>query len=111
MKIFLDDERNPNFLFIFGFEPEDYSDMVVIRNSQDMIEHVKIHGMPTYISFDHDLGGDDTSRVFIKWLIDELLDGRITLPTDFGYFVHSQNPIGAKWIREVMADLIMEFGV
>lgn len=111
MKIFLDDERTPDFLRRFGFAESEYSGMVVVRNSQEMINTVKVCGMPEFISFDHDLGGEDTSRVFIKWLLDELLDGRITtIPKGFGFFVHSQNPIGAKWILDTMNDLIKEFG-
>lgn len=109
MKVFLDDERSPEFLERFGFTRSEYVDMVVVRSSAKMIEHVKEHGVPTYISFDHDLGGDDNARVFIKWLIDELIDGRVKMPKDFDFVVHSMNPVGSEWICDTMTGIIGEF--
>ena len=99
-KMFIDDER---------FPPNDGESWVICRTSSEAIEWVKQNGIPDYISFDHDLGGEDTSRVFIKWLTDELIDGRLEFTKAFAISVHSQNPIGAKWIRETMDGLIKYF--
>lgn len=97
-KLFIDDERFPVT-----------DDWVIVRSSDEAIAHVATHGMPIEISFDHDLGGDDTSRRFIVWMIDALLDGDIIIPGGFHFSVHSQNPIGADWIRHTMNSIIKEF--
>ena len=68
-----------------------------------------MHGMPNDISFDHDLGGSDTSRVFISWMVDALLNELIAFPEGFAFHVHSQNPVGADWIKTTMQGLIREF--
>lgn len=89
-KMFIDDLREcPN-----GF--------VCCRSSNDAIAYVMEHGCPIFISFDHDLGGDDTSILFVNWLIDAVLDGKVILPSEFDYKVHSANPIGAMNIKSKM---------
>jgi hypothetical protein len=67
---------------------------------------VKINGIPEFVSFDHDLGNDDTSRIFINWMIFEVLDGNLKIPNNFTYDVHSQNPIGRDWIRGTMSNFL-----
>lgn len=94
-KLFIDDERFPVT-----------NEWVIVRDSTTAINHVSVKGMPSEISFDHDLGGEDTSIVFINWLIDQILDGFLELPQDFRYNVHSQNPIGAKNIEGKMNQII-----
>lgn len=98
-KMFIDDER---------FPVDD--GWTIVRSSNDAIRYVEEHGIPEYISFDHDLGGNDTSRIFILWLIDYMLDNDISFKTiNFEFYVHSQNPIGAEWIystvRGMMANI------
>ena len=83
-KLFIDDERFPVT-----------NDFVIVRNSADAIAYVEKFGCPNFISFDHDLGGDDTAMVFVKWLIEKDLDDNV-IPSDFGYYIHSQNPIGRQ---------------
>ena len=101
-KMFLDDERFPPN---HGTEWE--IDWVIIRSSIDAIRYVQLQGLPEFISFDHDLGGDDTSRKFIIWLSDYMLDNGLTFAgREFDFYVHSQNPIGAQWIRGTMAAMI-----
>lgn len=98
-KLFLDDERWPKT-----------DGWVILRSSFDAIETVKLDGMPSEIAFDHDLGlacnddGEyfDTSMRFITWMIDQHYDHGLVIPPDFTYSVHSQNPVGAKNIRELM---------
>lgn len=97
-KLFIDDERFPAT-----------AGWTIVRSSPDAVRAVRELGVPSFISFDHDLGGFDTSRVFIMWLIDELLDGNIKLPDDFDFTVHSQNPIGADWIKTTMQSVVREF--
>jgi hypothetical protein len=97
-KLFIDDERFPVT-----------DDWVIVRTSQDAIAAVQERGFPTFISFDHDLGGDDTSILFINWLTDELIDERIQIPSDFDYYVHSQNNVGVINIKSKMDQLIRHF--
>jgi hypothetical protein len=88
MRLFIDDERIP---------PSD--DLIVVRSSQEAIDYIKTNGWPTFISFDHDLGGDDTTMVFLKRLMNEIWDGK-TNPPD--YHIHSANPIGKLNIQSFM---------
>lgn len=97
-RLFIDDERYPAS-----------GQWVIVRTSKQAIDWVSANGIPSEISFDHDLGGDDTSRKFVNWLVDELVDGRQHFPDDFTFTVHSQNPIGASWLRSTMTMLIQHF--
>lgn len=49
---------------------------------------------PAYeaISFDHDLGGDDTSRVVVLWLCEH----EDKWPQRA--YIHSMNPVGREWL-------------
>jgi hypothetical protein len=51
--LYIDDIRNPNY------------DAVVVRTSKEAISYVKENGCPNFISFDHDLGGDDTAMIYL----------------------------------------------
>ena len=86
MKIFIDDVREapPNF-------------DVTLRSSQEAILWMTVNGIPDHISFDHDLGGDDTAMVVVNWMIERDLDeGGRFIPSDFDFKVHSANPVGHK---------------
>lgn len=78
--MYIDDVRNP--------PPGDW---VVVRSSNEALECVQKNGMPAFISFDHDLGGDDTTMVFLRMLAKELLFNYSNPPK---YIVHSSNPVG-----------------
>lgn len=95
MKLFIDDIRNP---------PGD--DFSVVRSTQEAIEWVKTNGMPTFISFDHDLGGEDTSMIFLHKLY-EFWNETDTIPE---YTVHSANPIGSKNIVSFMESWKKAYG-
>lgn len=95
-RMFIDDER---------FPPNDGHNWNIVRSSDEAIGCVIMLGVPEFISYDHDLGGDDTSIRFIWWMIDAYLDGRIdTFPVN--YTIHSQNPIGARNIQELLTGFI-----
>ncbi len=90
--MFIDDERMP---------AGNADDWRIVRSSDEAKQVVTSLGVPEFISFDHDLGGEDTAMVFVDWLIAAHLDGVIsTFPAAFD--VHSQNPIGARNIRMKM---------
>ena len=100
-EMFIDDERFPG---------KDVSDsVVVVRSSQEAIEFCKAaKSLPKNIMFDHDLGGDDTSMRFIRWMVDELYNDepKYKFHPDFKFSVHSQNPVGAENIKSYMNQLI-----
>ena len=89
MYLFIDDERNLNNL----------TGYVVLRSSDEAINYIRQNGWPTFMSLDHDLGGEDTVMVFLKRLVNEIWDGIMPVP---GYIVHSANPEGAKNIVSYM---------
>lgn len=94
--LFIDDERMP---------PNDGNDWVIARSSQEAKDIVRASGVPRFISFDHDLGGEDTSIKFIWFLIDSYMSGYIkSFPA--AYYVHSQNPVGAANIRWLMGSFM-----
>lgn len=87
MKLFIDDERLP---------PRDNEWWHIVENSTDAIEWLEetrsFGENVEFISFDHDLGGDDTSRPVVNWIIEN------------NYFpdhctIHSQNPVGRDWLE------------
>jgi hypothetical protein len=92
-QLFIDDERDP---------PDDGWEWIIARSSAEAIMTFHNLGCPEHVSFDHDLGGDDTSIKFIEWVITrclELIDlginpGHITFIES--YVIHSQNPVGAQ---------------
>ena len=86
MRIYIDDERTPKTNFD-----------KVLRTSQEAIDFIKTNGCPEYISFDHDLGGEDTSIPVVDFIIDSDLNlkGEF-IPKNFEFNVHSANPVGAK---------------
>lgn len=89
-RLYIDDER----------DPKTDHDWKVVRTSKDAIEYLTRYGCPMYISFDHDLGGDDTSMEVVKWLINMDIDmGTEFIPEGFEFNVHSANPVGAKNIE------------
>lgn len=94
-KMFLDDLRIASKYY------EDDPNMVTIRSYYDAVKYVQEHGIPSFVSFDHDLGDENevekTGYDFAKFLIEYMLDNNINEP--FAYYVHSANPVGAENIR------------
>lgn len=92
--LFLDDERFPPLS-----EPQDW---FIARTIGDAIYHIKIFGLPYRMSLDHDLGKDEPSGFhFVKWLVDEDLDGTLDISVIKSFYVHSQNPVGARNMNEL----------
>lgn len=99
--LFIDDIRNPNF--------ELDIEIKIARSSNDAISILKEFGILNQISFDHDLGGDDTSITYINTLTDYIIDNNVKFPKGFKYYVHSQNPVGAQNIISKMDSLLKYF--
>ena len=74
-KLYLDDVRHC---------PNGYT---LVRNVKEFKDYINTNGVPELISFDHDLGGDETAMQCIHWLI----------KNDYcikDYKIHSANPVG-----------------
>lgn len=79
--LWIDDIRTP---------PEGW---VWAKTSADAIDAINAAVEPfTHISFDHDLGGDDTSRKIVLWMCEN--EGHWPQYAS----VHSMNPIGREWL-------------
>lgn len=90
-KLFIDDER---------FPVHAYDDWIIARSFKEVKALVEKIGMPSHVSFDHDLGKDQpTGFDIVKWMCEVDMDKIHVFPVDFTYYVHSQNPVGAENIR------------
>lgn len=94
-KMFLDDERNP----INKYE------WIIVRDYDHAVNAVLNKGFPFHISFDHDLGLKETGYDFAKWLIDHDMNTGL-MPSNFSFYVHSQNPIGKRNIEGLLQNYI-----
>lgn len=86
----LDDPETPN-----RHPPEGFLGAKSTEEAKTLVEKL---GLFTQASFDHDLGGDDTAMVFLRWYVYEY--GALVAPES--YTVHSQNPIGKSNIISFM---------
>ena len=93
IKLYIDDIRNP----------KTDGNWIILRTSHDAIEYVKKYGLPDYMSLDHDLGGDDTVMIFLKWLIEYDLDnnGEI-IKNNLEWNIHSANNVGVENIQGLL---------
>lgn len=69
---------------------------VSVKTSEEAIEHMKTHGCPRFISFDHDLGLDSsgkemTSKPVQLWMVETDMDKPGFIPEGFSYQIHSKN--------------------
>lgn len=107
--LFLDDVRDVSYTWYDG---KVYK---LARSMADAIALIKTYGMPAHIAFDHDLGWEDLLPIegsflisappvgkeapsgydFAKWLVDQDLEGAISIPETFTWSIHSSNPAGA----------------
>ena len=96
-KLYLDDIREP-----------DDADCIVVRSFDEATNFVLERGVPEFISFDHDLGCSDDGQInpsgydFARWLVESDISGLITIPDDFTFAIHSQNPVGSKNIEMLL---------
>ncbi|PRZ56360.1 hypothetical protein BX589_10110 [Paraburkholderia fungorum] len=91
-RLFIDDLRDP-------VDPA----WTIARSSAEAIALLLERGCPDAISFDHDLGGDDTAMAVVRRLIDLDLDANgAFIPPTFRFEVHSANPVGAANLRALL---------
>lgn len=107
-KLFLDDERYPSDVYS-NIQTHEWT---IARNYHDAVWYVHKYGLPSFISFDHDLGSPQnlTGMDFAKWFCNHVMDQNISLEkTGFMFYVHSQNPVGAENIRSYMTQFIKNY--
>jgi hypothetical protein len=105
--IFLDDERMPERIYPKNTDEvmRKYN-MVVCRSFEQAVNLIIDKGyFPTYVSFDNDLGQNESGNIslegnnFAQWMIDQDLDKNYEIPENFSFFVHSANIIQSKEIE------------
>lgn len=116
--LFLDDIRMPvdvTWILIGGVGPK--ANWNIVRSYEEAVEWVKVNGFPDVISFDHDLGYEEsevdshtgfvvvtsakeekTGHDFAKWLVDYDLSNN-SMPANFKFTIHSKNETGERNIR------------
>lgn len=116
-KLFLDDERIPQKV---TWTKLPLGPWVIVRNYDQFVKYITANGLPSFVSFDHDLadehypcfepnGGignmktisydkykEKTGYDCAKWMCDYCMEHDLDFPE---YQVHSMNPIGAENIR------------
>jgi hypothetical protein len=94
--LFLDDERQPISAGSFFSSPTPVV-VRVARSVDEAIELLGANGVPSRISFDHDLGpSQPTAMAFMRYIIDAHLDKKLDLSAIEKVQVHSANPVGAE---------------
>lgn len=98
-------------LFLDDIRPLDQN-MILARSAEEAISLIKKNGFPSFISFDHDLGEDVLSgKDLVKIIETKVLDGEWSIPLDFSFDVHSDNPVGAENIRVHLNSLLSHLGI
>jgi hypothetical protein len=116
--LFLDDIRFPEDTRNVGWR----DDWMIARSYDDAVILITEHGVPDFISFDHDLAdehyesfeagaaGEKTGYTFAKWFCNHVMENDLALPDEFAYYVHSMNPVGAQNIRNYMDSFLRHYG-
>lgn len=99
-KLFFDDERYP---------PDSLLDWKIARSYDDAVWMITEYGLPSFISFDHDMGYKRlTGMDFCKWFCNWVMDNNIDL-SSFFYHVHSMNPVGKENIEAYMSSFLISY--
>lgn len=92
-KLYLDDIRIPKTK---GWD--------IVRSYNEFVKWIEANGVPDKISFDHDLGDENTKTGYdaAKWIGKYCLDNSIPFPE---YNVHSANPVGRANIESYLQSI------
>lgn len=127
--LFLDDERTPAEAYeLTKYPPLKHSRWVIVKDYESFRDCLLMLGMPTMVSFDHDLKPEhytpeeywndyDKSKAYQieKYKTFQHKTGKhcaellksaceasgVALPK---YYCHSQNPVGKDWILEILEE-------
>jgi len=72
---------------------------VLVKNYEEFTVFILQNGLPDFISFDHDLGLEESGFDCAKWLVNYCLDYQKKLPE---FVVHSKNPVGEENIESLL---------
>lgn len=124
-KLFLDDIRRPDMCIgymhrrIGALNSIYLEEWVIVKNYDEFTKYIIQNGLPTHISFDHDLADEHykmtsneqywieyhmgydrecTGYDCAKWLVDYLTPNSVTPIC----FIHSMNPVGVEFIKKVL---------
>lgn len=107
--LFIDDERElTDVTWAPSQVQEKYrnEEWVIARNGQEAMDAFLEKGMPSFISFDHDLGeGTGSGHDIAKMLVHVGSETPVEMyrfPEDFDFYVHSKNPIGKENIEGLL---------
>ena len=105
--VYLDDLRSVNASHVNIFHKKSLGVnccLVICRSADEFYRLVETAGeLPSFISFDHDLGDQvPTGHDVAKWIIEQTLDDKYKLPQDFSFHVHSANPPGVANINGIL---------
>jgi len=117
-KMYLDDIRNPKMTYPQTLNTQ----WLIVRSYNEFVDTIEKKGVPTFISFDHDLGlehysycNDANTRIqcggnipyetykektgydCAKWLVEYCQSNKIKFPYSQ---IHSMNPVGKENIRQ-----------
>ena len=101
-KLFLDDIREVSDIY------SDTRHFVLVRNYEDFLSCIKSNGLPTFISFDNDLGADENGNILpdgyacAKWLVYESCFNLSNLK----FRVHSANTVAKVQIQSLLDNYI-----
>ncbi|MDN3674295.1 hypothetical protein QWY99_14625 [Flavobacterium branchiarum] len=70
-----------------------------VSSYTEFVTYITDSGLPDFISFDHDLGLEESGYDCAKWLVNYCLDNNFRLPK---FDVHSQNPVGKENILSLL---------
>jgi hypothetical protein len=103
MFLFVDDERNPEYLPNLAEIIREYGEPVVARTVDECFDFTT-DKVVTFISFDHDLGlWPDGSAMESPQFLNVFLEAYLTAGTKIPeYQIHSSNPPGRDSIRSKM---------
>jgi hypothetical protein len=102
--LFIDDERWPTDATWADWYPH-RDNWVVARNWPEVLELLESLGVPSYISFDHDLGPDEITingYEIAQKIVEGDMDGKWQIPEGFSFYVHSKNVVGARNISGLL---------
>ncbi len=105
--LFLDDIRDPSWVHWMKLPARPDDQWVIVRDFDAFTATILENGLPTFVSFDHDLDQEGGVEISVcktgmdcaRWLVDYCLDNDLTLP-DFS--VHSYNPPGRANIEGLL---------
>jgi hypothetical protein len=107
--LFLDDERSPSQVTWAVFPRNNLS---IVRNYDQFVTHIKQHGLPGFVCFDHDLAdehyaamlkeNESSDNKFTIWMPDDDLSDGLNITFDYGNEKTGYDC--AKWLVDYCED-------